>query len=158
MQNEKIYIERVKRLIQRQKEALYEILEELETEYIKADEPIAYSELANAQWQKIAPKEVWNKVWGSAWFRVKGSLSKGYPAAEQGLYFDCEGEACVMKEGTPYQGLTPKVDWYHNAAKHYVPLTPWADENGDFCLYIEGAANDLFGAGKEEYRLAISSL
>lgn len=158
MQNEKIYIERVKRFIQRQKEALYEILEELETEYIKADEPIPYSELANAQWQKIAPKEVWNKVWGSAWFRVKGSLSKGYPAAEQGLYFDCEGEACVMKEGTPYQGLTPKVDWYHNAAKHYVPLAPWVDDNGDFCLYIEGAANDLFGAGKEEYRLAISSL
>ncbi len=158
MQNEKIHLERIKRFVARQKESVYTLLEPLKAQYIKADDPIPYAELNGASWHEIAVGEVWNKVWGSAWFKVRGKLSDTNAIELQGLYFDCQGEACVMIDGTPYMGLTPKVDWYHNAAKHYVPLAGFADVEGNFELYIEAAANDLFGAGKDEYRLFKCSL
>ena len=158
MQNEKIHLERIKRFLQRQKDALYTQLQPLCTEYIHDLKPIPWEALQSAKWQKIKCGEIWSEVWGSAWFKVCGQLSKEHPASRQGLCFDCEGEACVMQSGKPWMGLTPKVDWYHNAAKHYVPLADLADSEGCFELFIEAAANDLFGAGKEEYRLAVCSL
>ncbi|MDD2332656.1 MAG: glycoside hydrolase family 38 C-terminal domain-containing protein, partial [Candidatus Cloacimonetes bacterium] len=102
---------------------------------------------------KIAPGERWGKAWGSAWFKVRGKLPEGYSKCNIGLWFDCDGEACVFKNGSPWQGLTPKVDWYHNAAKHYVPLASFLDKQGSFELLIEAAANDLFGSGKDDYYL-----
>ncbi len=158
MQNEKIHLERIKRFLQRQKDALYTKLQPLCVEYIHDPNPIPWQAIQNAKWQKIECGEIWSAVWGSAWFKVFGRLSEEHPASMQGLWFDCEGEACVMDGGKPWMGLTPKVDWYHNAAKHYVPLANLADAEGDFEIYIEAAANDLFGAGKEEYRLAVCSL
>lgn len=153
MHNEKIHLERIKRFIQRQKDGIYTKIHPVKAQYIKSDEPIPFSETEGAQWQEIEPGTVWNKVWGSGWFKVKGKAGKSIPIEKQGLYFDCDGEACVMKGGSPYMGLTPKVDWYHNAAKHFIPLKPFVDEQGNFELLIEAAANDLFGAAKEEYRL-----
>lgn len=158
MQNEKIHLERIKRFIQRQKDALYTKLQPLSVDYIHDPKPIPWQAVQGAKWQKIECGEVWSAVWGSAWFRVSGQLSKEHPASMQGLWFDSEGEACVMDGGKPWMGLTPKVDWYHNASKHYVPLADIADSEGYFELFIEAAANDLFGAGKEEYRLAVCSL
>lgn len=158
MQNEKIHLERIKRFIQRQKDALYTQFEPLEVQYIRDPKPIAWQALHGAQWQEIKCGEIWSEVWGSAWFKVSGRLSEQHPASMQGLCFDCEGEACVMQDGKPWMGLTPKVDWYHNAAKHYVPLADLIDADGRFELLIEAAANDLFGAGKQQYRLALCAL
>jgi len=96
MRNEKIHLERIKRFIQRQKDGIYTMLEPLATMYISSDAPIPYAALRQAVWQHIEPGTSWGEVWGSAWFKVSGRLSTQYPAADQGLYFDCEGEACVM--------------------------------------------------------------
>lgn len=153
MQNEKIHLERIKRFIAARKEQVYTKLNTLPTQYIKADEPIPYAAVKDADWQAIEIGEIWNKVWGSAWFKVRGKINAEHPIDMQGLYFDSDGEGCVMVNGKPYMGLTPKVDWYHNAAKHYIPLMPFVDEEGNFELLIEAAANDLFGAAKEEYGL-----
>ncbi|MCB5234671.1 MAG: glycosyl hydrolase-related protein [Candidatus Cloacimonetes bacterium] len=158
MQNEKIHLERIKRFIAKRKDEMYQMLDNVPAEYIKSDEPIPYATLEGAEWKAIQIGEVWNKVWGSAWFRVRGKVSRDYSLEKQGLYFDSDGEGCVMVDGSPYMGLTPKVDWYHNAAKHYIPLAPFVDENGEFELLIEAAANDLFGAAKEQYSLRVCSL
>ncbi|MCB5252819.1 MAG: glycoside hydrolase family 38 C-terminal domain-containing protein [Candidatus Cloacimonadaceae bacterium] len=158
MQNEKIHLERITRFIQRQKDALYIQFKPLQMQYIHDPEPIPWQAAQSATWQDIKCGDVWSEVWGSAWFKVCGRLSDQHPASQQGLHFDCEGEACVTIGGKPWQGLTPKVDWYHNAAKHYVPLADIADAEGNFELFIEAAANDLFGAGKQQYRLAVCAL
>ena len=63
------------------------------------------------------------------------------------------GEACLLLDGVPYQGFTPKVDWYHKAAKNLIPLASICKPGEDFSLLIDASANDLFGAQKEEYRL-----
>lgn len=153
MHNEKIYLQRITRLIARLKDAVYTKINPLEIVFVYDPNPIAQTALDSAQWMQIKPGEKWGEAWGSAFFRITGTLSQDYPAEEQGLYFDCDGEACVFVNGSPWQGLTPKVDWYHNAAKYYVPLSSLCDKEGKFELLIEAAANDLFGSGKDDYHL-----
>jgi hypothetical protein len=66
--------------------------------------------------------EIWGQLWSSAWFQVRITIPEELAGHSTGLWFDCDGEACVWKQGRPWQGLTPKVDWYHKAAKYFVPL------------------------------------
>ncbi len=158
MQNEKIHLERIKRFIARIKEAVHTDKTELEALYISDEHPIPLQDTNTRPWTNIKKGQVWGKAWGSAWFLVKGSVPTQMQGKNIGLWFDCDGEACLFKDGTPWQGLTPKVDWYHNAAKYFVPISSSANANETFEILIEAAANDLFGSGKEEYSLRECSL
>lgn len=153
MQNEKIILERVKRHIARQKDNIHSLKTDVPALVTASPEPIPFAALAEAKWQPIAKAEVWSAVWGSAWFMVRGNIPAELHGKCVGLWFDCDGEACVWKDGNPWQGLTPKVDWYHNAAKYYVPISGHAITGQTYEILIEAAANDLFGKGKDEYAL-----
>lgn len=153
MQNEKIILERVKRHIARQKDKIHSLKTDVPASVTASPQPIPYATLTNTQWQPIARGDVWSAVWGSAWFRVQGVIPPEMQGKSIGLWFDCDGEACVWQDGTPWQGLTPKVDWYHNAAKYYVPISAHAVPGEGYDILIEAAANDLFGKGKDEYAL-----
>ncbi len=158
MQNEKIHIERIKRLAERQKALIYARKYPVRAQYVAAPDPIPFDSLNGLEWKEISLGEIWGKPWESAWFRLRAEVPVDLAGLETGLLFDCDGEACLFRGATPYQGLTPKVDWYHNAAKHYVPLADTAEAGQVFDLLIEAAANDLFGSGKTEYRLRECSL
>ncbi|MBW6513538.1 MAG: hypothetical protein K0B87_02150 [Candidatus Syntrophosphaera sp.] len=143
MQNEKILLTRVKRLLERQNALLYRDKTVMEAEYSLSEEAL----------QAISIGEMWGQPWQTAEFRIRGTIPETLAGKHYGLYFDCDGEACVMDAGTPIQGLTPKVDWYHKAAKHFFPLHASVDPGSYVSLEIQASANDLFGAGKDEYRL-----
>lgn len=154
MHNEKIHIERIKRLIERQKPQIHRLKQDMPVFLVGCTEPLMHPKHSGCNaLQEIKKTDVWGKKWGSAHFQVNITIPPDFAGYQVGLWFDCDGEACVMKQGTPYQGLTPKVDWYHNAAKYYVPLSENAVAGKDYKLLIEASANDLFGAGKEEYAL-----
>ncbi len=159
MHDEKIHIERIKRLIERQKPEIHKQKSDMPAYLVTCNSPLSHPhhEACNAL-KEISKGEVWGKKWESAHFQVKITIPESYAGLKAGLWFDCDGEACVIKEGTPYQGLTPKVDWYHNAAKYYVPLSDNAVAGTEYQVLIEASANDLFGAGKEEYALRECSL
>lgn len=154
MHDEKIHIERIKRLLERQKPLIHTLKSDIPAYLVNCESPLSHPhhEGCNAL-KEIIKGEVWGKKWGSAHFEVKVTIPESFAGLKAGLWFDCDGEACVMKDGTPYQGLTPKVDWYHNAAKYYVPLSDEARSGEEYHILIEASANDLFGAGKEEYAL-----
>ncbi len=143
MQNEKILITRIKRLLERQNALLYQDKSLLEAEYA----------LPGEAFRPVQIGEAWGQPWQTAQFRVAGTVPASLSGKNYGLFFDCDGEACVMEGGTPLQGLTPKVDWYHKAAKHYVPLEAKVRPGAAFQLDIAASANDLFGGGKAEFRL-----
>ncbi len=143
MHDEKILTTRIKRLLERQNSLLYQDKSQLEAKYA----------LPGEDFRMVRIGEVWGQPWQTAHFRVSGTVPESLAGKDYGLYFDCDGEACVMEDGTPIQGLTPKVDWYHKAAKHYVPLDAKVRPGAAFQLDIAASANDLFGGGKAEFRL-----
>lgn len=159
MQNEKIHLERIAKFIKRLKESVHGRKYSAEARYThNAAEPIPLARLNDLEWRYISCKEIWSQAWGSAWFKVKASVDPQLQGKRIGLFFDCDGEACVYENGKPWQGLTPKVDWYHNAAKYFVPLSDSAVAGTEYELLIEAAANDLFGKGKDSYALRECSL
>ena len=151
MFNEKIILERIKRLIQRTGQEIYLKGEKATCEYSYDPQPIPYEKVSELEYRPIQVGEIWGQAWGSAWFKISGKLSAVPVGKQAGLWLDFDGEACVWKDGSPWQGLTNKVDWYHNASKFFVPLSE--KEGESFELLVEVAANGLFGSGKEDYRL-----
>ena len=143
MHNEKIHLTRIKRLLERQKPLLIKYKLPLEAGF----------SATGGDFQPLALNAVWGKPWQTGWFRISGRIPESFAGQDYRLLFDCDGEACLLLDGVPYQGFTPKVDWYHKAAKNLLPLASIRKPGEDLSLLIDASANDLFGAQKEEYRL-----
>lgn len=158
MRNEKIHIERIKRLLERQQRSVHALRAPVRVLFCHHEDPIPLEALDSQTWREIQVGEIWGGAWSSAWFQVRITVPEELAGHEIGLWFDCDGEACVWKQGRPWQGLTPKVDWYHKAAKYFVPLRKESAKGEIFDLLIEAAANGLFGGGKEEFRLSVCEL
>lgn len=148
MHNEKIHLTRIHRLLERKKKLLIEEIAPLKAEYSSNGE----------DFQPIQTGYIWGKPWETGWFRISGEVPKELAGKDFQLLFDCDGEACLMLDGVPFQGFTPKVDWYHKAAKNLLPLASLLLPGESFKLLIDASANDLFGVQKEEYRLRECSL
>lgn len=154
MQNEKIYTERIQRWIDRLTKAVYTQHTPVKAEYIyNPDKPIPFNEISNYDWKEIKINEKWADLWGCGWFRFTGKIPSVMKNAFVGIWIDVQGEACVFKNGIPYQGLTNKIDWNHQAGKYFVPLFDKADGNEDIEILVETGANGLFGEDKKEYKL-----
>ncbi len=159
MHLEKIHLERIRKFINRLKQDIYTDKHDLHAEFCYCqDSPIPFAELDKQSWSEVKKSEVWGKTWGSAWFRFTAELPNELADKEIGAWIDLDSEACVWKDGSPWLGLTNKVDWYHNAGKYYVPLCDKATAGSKIEILVEAAANDLFGAGKAEYKLMEASL
>ena len=116
MHLEKIHLERIRKFINRLKQDVYTDKHELKAQFCYCqDKPIPYAEIDSQSWSDVKKGEVWGKTWGSAWFRFSAEVPIEMVDKEIGAWIDLDSEACVWKDGTPWLGLTNKVDWYHNA-------------------------------------------
>ena len=159
MHLEKIHLERIRKFISRIKSAVYTDTHDLNAQYCyDQEQPIPLQELEGKELKEIGKSEIWGRTWGSAWFKFSGTVPQSLEGKEVGALIDLDSEACVWKDGAPWLGLTNKEDWFHNATKRYVPLFDSAQTGQEVELQVEAAANDLFGAGKTEYKLVEASL
>ena len=150
MKNEHIHIERIKKLIAREQKRVYPVQAEVKISYIHDLEPIPYTEIEARIWQEIGIGEVWGELWSSAWFRIEAIIPAELTGEKVGLWFDNEGEGCVWKDGSPWQGLTAGADWDHKAGKYFIPLEDTEEKQ---VVLIEAAANGLFGGGCDIFHL-----
>ncbi len=150
MKNEHIHIERIKKLIAREQKQIYPAQAAVKVSYLPNPEPIPYTEIETGTWQEIGIGEVWGELWSSAWFRIEATIPAELKGQKVGLWFDNEGEGCVWKDGSPWQGLTAGADWYHKAGKYFIPLS---DAESKHVILIESAANGLFGGGRDVFHL-----
>lgn len=154
MVNEKIYKERIQHWIKRVGDVVYTQPIKLKAEYIyDSRTPIPHSEIEKHTWKSIKVGEKWADVWGCGWFKFTGKVPSIMNSAFVGAWIDIQGEACLFVDGSPYQGLTNKIDWNLQAGKYFVPLFPNSKGNEEINLLIETGANGLFGEDKKEYNL-----
>ncbi len=154
MVNEKIYKERIQHWIKRVGDAVYSQPQKLKAQYIyNPKEPIAYDKINEYSWKEIKVGDKWADLWGCGWFKFTGKVPSIMKGAYVGAWLDVDGEACLFKNGIPYQGLTNKIDWNLQAGKYFVPLFPNSQGNEEIDLLVETGANGLFGEDKKEYKL-----
>ncbi len=154
MQNEKIYKRRIARFAEAVKSRVYPHRAPLSAEYIHhPDTPIPYETALTAPYQPIALEEPWGELWACAWFRFSGHVPAAFKGWEVGALIDLDGEGCVFVDGTPFLGLSGRLDHYAESAKGFVPLFDKANGDEAVNLLVEAGANTLFGEGPRDYRL-----
>lgn len=99
----------------------------------------------------IKEGERWGSAWQSSYFILSCDLPKEYEGKELAVRLNLGGEMLVYSEsGTPLYGLTS----YSHYEKDYLKDTHRIGfHKGKVRLYVEVAANDLFGIERDEKKL-----
>lgn len=154
MQREKIYIERIKRFSERVRTKQYTKLADLKASFIYDKKvPIPYEKAVKAKYVSIKKDEKWGDLWGCAWFKFTGQIPAKAMGKEIGAIINIDGEACLWQNGSPSLGLTNKIHWYLGSAKEFIPLYKKAKGGEKVELFLEAGANNLFGAGDDNYKI-----
>ncbi|NLK50062.1 MAG: hypothetical protein GX294_05380, partial [Candidatus Cloacimonetes bacterium] len=86
MQNEKIHIERIRRLIERLQPLVHQHSADAHASFCYHDLPIPYTELESQNWRAIQCGEKWGELWGSAWFKVSVTIPSELAGKELALW------------------------------------------------------------------------
>ncbi|WP_155368373.1 alpha-mannosidase [Catellatospora vulcania] len=110
-------------------------------------EPVPFAEAAAADYRPAAPGDRWGAPWGTAWFRITGSVPPewagrevealvdlGFDADRPG--FQCEGLAYTL-DGQIVKGLHPRSG--------HLPVARPARGGEEVGFLVEAAANPLIG-------------
>ncbi|KAI8506798.1 Alpha-mannosidase 2C1 [Branchiostoma belcheri] len=91
------------------------------------------------------PRDVANRSWSTHWFKVELDIPEHWEGSEVRFIWDSGSEAMVWQDGEPIQGLSG--DTY---SRTDVILTKKLDKTQPhhITLYVEMAANGMFGAGQ----------
>ncbi|MCP4399844.1 MAG: alpha-mannosidase [bacterium] len=108
-----------------------------------SDNPIPYQQLEKRTFERIGKGERWGELWSSAWFRFQGRVPQLHQGRKVVAVIDLGGEACVFKDGVPYQGLTYKNLVKGHETKRRVYLFDEAKGGEDVDLLVEAAATSV---------------
>lgn len=160
MDDRAIVEKRVQQFADRLREQYYGDRAQLSVEFCAQDEPIPVSDVPTLSFSPISPGEAWATQWGSAWFRLSGTVPPAWSGSEVVALIDLGGEACVFRDDSPWMGLTNKG--LNDGSRHRKRRVPVGVVNGGEKLeyLVEAAANELMGvrAIPERYRLLQAEL
>ncbi len=161
MQNVAIYRKRVEQFIDRVVETQFGERVPLSLEYTyDKKNPIPIDSLSSRKWKAISVGDGWGELWGSAWFRVTGTVPKAFKGLEVVALVDVGSEACLFVDGSPRQGLTDSSKKYDQPeGKRQIDLFRNAKGGEKVNLLLEAGANALFGYhGRLEFVIEIAEL
>ena len=153
MPYEPIRPERLKQMLNKLRDAIYEPITELEVKAWVSPEPVSYESRMSGKQVNLHQGEHWGELWDCAWFRFAGK----FPARDEVnayerivLLLDVSGELCLVDhEGTPVQGLTTINSEFDFSlglpGKRVVELCKGYVRGDDIEVWADAGNNDLFG-------------
>lgn len=100
-------------------------------------------------YQPIREGEEWGGGWSTAWFRLQGRVPAAWAGKEVVLWAEINGEGLVYDTaGTALQGITSGSVFGPWTARPFMPLFRPAQGGERIDLWLEGAANHLFGVAE----------
>ena len=97
-------------------------------------------------YKKIKEGDSWGEKWESAWFHLKGEVPKSWSGKQIAADLDFSGEGLVFNnKGIAIQGITNGAIWDSNFARTRVPFIDKCTGGEKIELWVETAANSLFG-------------
>ena len=98
------------------------------------------------KYKNIIKGKSWGKEWESAWFQLTGDIKKEWRGKQIVVDLDFSGEGLVYTpKGKEIQGITNASIWDQNFARTRVLVPKSCIKNGKVELWVETAANSLFG-------------
>ncbi|MGW7158959.1 alpha-mannosidase [Paenibacillus taichungensis] len=150
MPYEPIRPERLKQMLNKLREAIYEPIAELEVTAWVTPEPVPYEERMTGTKMTLKQGEQWGELWDCAWFRFAGNLPAVTGNQTTVLLLDVNGELCLVDyEGSPIQGLTTINSEFDFSlglpGKRVVQLHETSVNGQEVEVWADAGNNDLFG-------------
>ena len=113
-------------------------------------DPTPFQDRMELKYKKIEEGESWGEKWESAWFHLTGEVPKNWSGKQVATDLDFSGEGLVFdSDGVAIQGITNGAIWDQNFARTRVPFIDECSGGEKIELWVEAAANSLFGVFTE---------
>ena len=110
---------------------------------------ISYNEAVQGTFQPLKIGEQFGPAWSTHWVQVTIEIPANWAGREVHFLWDSNSEGCIWQNGQPVQGLTGSSNnWEDTAVRKEFCLTKSAAGGETIQLYVEVAANGLFGVTK----------
>ncbi len=117
-----------------------------EASFCHSKEPVAFADRLSGEYKPIAEGESWGRKWDSAWFHLKGDIPEEWAGKKVVAQLDFSGEGLVLDAGgRMLQGITNGSIFDPHFARDTVPLFDQCEGGEAVELWVEAAANSLFG-------------
>lgn len=141
-----LYVARVDRFCERLAKRILSDWVPLQADYAHTVEPVAFDKRQELAYQSAKEGLTWGKKWESAWFHLKGAVSKAWAGKQVVAQLDVGGEGLVFDaSGRILQGLSNGSVFQHDFNRDLVPLFESCAGGEPVELWVEGASNGLFG-------------
>ena len=112
---------------------------------------IPFVDKESLSFKPIREGENWGKKWESAWFHLSSEIPETHKGEKLATELDFSGEGLVFTpSGEIIQGITNGAIWDQNFLRTRVLLDDKFIKDGKVELWVETAANSLFGVHTEE--------
>jgi alpha-mannosidase len=146
-----LYEKRVRSFIARLEGLVYQRRIPLKMKVRVTDEPIMFAHRLEGDYRSIGLNDIWGRAWQSAWFHLQGRLPKEWAGSRVIALLNFTGEACVFSEsGIPLRGLAGHSIFHPEFVRERYPLFSSCSGGESVDLWIEAAANGLFGVDKDK--------
>ncbi|XP_032228742.2 alpha-mannosidase 2C1 isoform X2 [Nematostella vectensis] len=108
---------------------------------------ITYKQAIRGEYSPVKVGDAFGPTWSTHWFKVTIDVPSEWAEKEVHLRWNSGSEAMVWKDGKPLQGLTGADG--HQERTDCILSTCQASSERRYVLYIEMAANGMFGAGQD---------
>ncbi|MDT8391432.1 MAG: glycoside hydrolase family 38 C-terminal domain-containing protein [Lentisphaeria bacterium] len=121
----------------------------LPVRYGHSVEPTPFSRVKDLAFVDGKEGDLWGRTWESAWFEVNGDIPEAWDGAYVVLQAELGGEILVCdSDGNPLVGLTNGSVFDFSFGKPFYHMLPKAKAGEKVHLWLEAAANGLFGVHK----------
>jgi alpha-mannosidase len=142
----KLYTARVEQFTNRLGKKVLSASVEFEATFGHSVEPVYFDKRLDLEYKAIKEGETWGAAWESAWFSLTGTVPEAWAgkAVVAQLNFNSEG-LVFSDEGLPLQGITDGSVFDGGYGRDLFPLYDNAAGGEAVSLWVETAANSLFG-------------
>lgn len=115
-----------------------------------APDRIPFSQAMQGEYRPTQVGEKFGPFWSTHWFRIEIEIPIAWAGKEVHFLWDSSSEAEIWEDGHPLQGLAGSgMGWVTGTIRPQFELTRSAKGGEKRTLYVEMAANHLFGLGSE---------
>lgn len=141
-----IILNRIQKWYERLQGLIIHEKKEFIAQYGWSKHPTNFDDRTTLDYKDIVEGDSWGKKWESAWFHLHGDVPDKWEGKTVYGEIDLSGEGLVYdRYGVAIQGITNASIWDPNFARTRVPLIDSATGGERIELWVEAAANSLFG-------------
>ena len=119
---------------------------DFDAQYGWSKEATPFKDRLSLDYKTIKEGDAWGSKWESAWFHLNGQVPEEWKGKSIAANLDFSGEGLVFNnDGKVIQGITNASIWDPNFARTRVTLFEKSNGNEHIELWVEAAANSLFG-------------